>query len=166
MGMELIYSQNNSAVPLMKKICCGALMLKTSLTAGGASEPAVDTCRLCGNACCRPCRNKAARHAQRRQHNQLSARHESVLLSKISAGQTPCSGPQVSRRRRSCTPQMNCGCSGIAASVSPRSTEEEHFNGEMLRPPCSGRRVYPAAASPTQRAALRIRIGRLPDGHI
>ena len=54
MGMELIYSQNNSAVPLMKKICCGALMLKTSPTAGGASDPAVDTCRLCGNACCRP----------------------------------------------------------------------------------------------------------------
>ena len=126
MGMELIYSQNNSAVPLMKKICCGALMLKTSPTAGGASEPAVDTCRLCGNACCRPCRNKAARHAQRRQHNQLSARHESVLLSKISAGQTPCSGPQVSRLRRSCTPQVNCGYSGVAASVSPCSASYRH----------------------------------------
>ena len=42
------------------------------------------------------------------------------------------SGPQVSRRRRSHAPQVNCGCSGVAASVSPRSTEGEHFITDML----------------------------------
>ena len=33
----------------------------------GAGEPAVDTCCLCGNECCRPCRSKSVRFRQHAQ---------------------------------------------------------------------------------------------------
>ena len=40
----------------------------------GASGPAVDTCCLCGNERCRPCRSKGTRHAQSHQHNSATER--------------------------------------------------------------------------------------------
>ena len=43
-----------------------------------------------------------------------------------------CPGPRVSCFCRNMTPQVNCGCSGGAASVSPRPTEGEHFISKML----------------------------------
>ena len=39
--------------------------------------------------------------------------------SSIPAGQTLYSGPQVSRLHRSLTPQVNCGCSDVAAESRP-----------------------------------------------
>ena len=44
---------------------------------------------------------------------------QGVLLLKIPAGRTLYSGPQVSRLHRSLTPQVNCGCSDVAAESRP-----------------------------------------------
>ena len=60
----------------------------------------------------------------------------SVLLSKISANQTLCSGPLVSRLK----PELDAASElrrrrrrgGVAASVLPCSIEAGHFNGETL----------------------------------
>ena len=48
--------------------------LRTALPHEGASGPAVDTCCLCGNERCRPCRSKGTRHAQSHQHNSATER--------------------------------------------------------------------------------------------
>ena len=49
--------------------------LRAALPHEGASEPAVDTCCLCGNVRCRPCRSKGTRHAQSHQHNSATERN-------------------------------------------------------------------------------------------
>ena len=48
--------------------------LRAALPHEGASGPAVDTCCLCGNERCRPCRSKGTRHAQSHQHNSATER--------------------------------------------------------------------------------------------
>ena len=48
---------------------------------------------------------------------------------KLSASQTLCSDPQVSRLRRSFTPQVNCGYSGVATE-SHFARLREHFQKE------------------------------------
>ena len=58
----------------------------------------------------------------------------SVLLLKISAGQNLCSGPQVSRRRRS-APQVNCGDTGEGGRRGfslALLDSVEHFISEMF----------------------------------
>jgi len=56
----------------------------------------------------------------------------SVLLSKTSAGQPPCSGTQASRLKPELYAASELRLSGVAASVSPCPTEAEHFMSEML----------------------------------
>ena len=48
--------------------------LRAALPHEGASGLAVDTCCLCGNERCRPCRSKGTRHAQSHQHNSATGR--------------------------------------------------------------------------------------------
>ena len=48
--------------------------LRAALPHEGASGLAVDTCCLCGNERCRPCRSKGTRHAQSHQHNSATER--------------------------------------------------------------------------------------------
>ena len=50
--------------------------LRAALPHEGASGPAVDTCCLCGNVRCRPCRSKGTRHAQSHQHDSATERGE------------------------------------------------------------------------------------------
>ena len=50
--------------------------LRAALPHEGASGPAVDTCCLCGNERCRPCRSKGTCHAQSHQHDSATERGE------------------------------------------------------------------------------------------
>ena len=75
--------------------------------------------------------------------------HESVLSLKISAGRTLCSGLQVSHLHRSCTPQVNCGCSDVAAESRSAQLRELFHSETALKPdgmpPWNGRQHDPQA---------------------
>ena len=101
--------------------------LRTALPHEGASGPAVDTCCLCGNERCRPCRSKGTRHAQNHQHNSATERKNSLccrILLKLSL--TAGGAPRQRRMEadRMAAPQGPCPLSGGARLTGIESRDD------------------------------------------
>ena len=118
--------------------------LRAALPHEGASGPAVDTCCLCGNERCRPCRSKGTRHAQNHQQYSATERKNSLccrILLKLSL--TAGGAPRQRRMEadRMAAPQGPCPLSGGARLTGIESRDEE-------RKRCHAERSLRAALPP------------------
>ena len=142
--------------------------LRTALPHEGASGPAVDTCCLCGNERCRPCRSKGTRHAQNHQHNSATERKNSLccrILLKLSL--TAGGAPRQRRMEadRMAAPQGPCPLSGGArlTGIESRDDDPPPHGNAAWRGARSGRKGSRNGAGRSAASRRRKRAGR---GHM
>lgn len=110
-----------------------------------------------GKLSCEPVQSSSClTHGKERYSFWNTATSQSVLRLKISAGQIPYSGAQVSRLHRR-MPQVNCGCSGVVAESRSarlrRSCYDRNALVKIASPKAWFRRSEPGDAAPGLRPA-------------